>query len=95
MVFNKDKCHVMHFGRKNVKHYYTMGGYAPGGQVLDKSTWEEDLGVIISDDLKPSEQCLVASKKANSVLGRMATSFSYRSKDLWLRVVQDLCTAYP
>ena len=86
MVFNKDKCHVMHLGRKNTKHFYTMGGYAPGGQVLDKSTWEEDLGVIVSDDLKPSKQCLVASKKANSVLGRMARSFSYRSKDVWLRL---------
>ena len=81
MVFNKDKCHVMHLGRKNTKHFYTMGGFAPRGQ-----SWEEDLGVIVSDDLKPSKQCLVATKKANSVLGRMARSFSYRSKDVWLRL---------
>ena len=86
MVFNKEKCHVMHLGRKNPRHYYTMGGHAPGGQVLDKSKWEEDLGVIVSDDLKPSKQCLAASKKANSTLGRMARSFSYRSKDVWLRL---------
>ena len=46
-----------------------MGGLAPVGQVLDKSKWEEDLGVIVIDDLKPSKQCLAASKRANSTLG--------------------------
>ena len=63
-----------------------MGGHATGGQVLDKSKWEEDLSVIVSDDLKPSKQWLAASKKANSTLGRMARSFSYRSKEVWLRL---------
>ena len=31
-------------------------------------------------------KCLVASKKSNSVLGRIARSFSYRSKDVLLRL---------
>ena len=40
MAFNRDKCKVMHFGKKNENYTYTMGGYAPGGTVLENSDEE-------------------------------------------------------
>ena len=68
MQFNAKKCQMIHFGKKNPCHSYTMGGHAPGGQILDSVCSEKDLGVFISNDLKPALQCQKAANKANSVL---------------------------
>ena len=86
MKFNADKCKVIHFGRNNIRHKYVMGGYAPAGVVLEEVKVEKDVGVMVSEDLKPSIQCSQAAKKANSILGRMARSFSYRDSVVWLRL---------
>uniref|UniRef100_A0A674ICA9 Reverse transcriptase domain-containing protein n=4 Tax=Terrapene triunguis TaxID=2587831 RepID=A0A674ICA9_9SAUR len=42
MKFNKDKCKVLHLGRKNQFHTYRMGR-----DCLGRSTAERDLGVIV------------------------------------------------
>ena len=78
MTFNGDKCKVVHVGKKNPVYSYTMGGHAPAGVVLATSDVEKDLGVLVHSSLKPSEQCAAAAKKANSMLGRLACSLSYR-----------------
>ena len=65
MQFNGDKCKVIHFGKNNTRQVYTMGEHAPAGLVLEEVKAEKDLGVMISDDLKPSIQCNTAAKKAN------------------------------
>ena len=52
--------------------------YVPAGTVLDPSDMEKDLGVLIHNSLKPSEQRAIAVKKAYMVLGQMARSFTYR-----------------
>ena len=62
-----------------------MGGFAPGGTVLESSKEEKDIGVIISDSLKPS-QCAVAARKANQVLGQMSRSFHYRDRFTWIQL---------
>ena len=61
-----------------------MGGHAPAGVVLEVSEVEKDLGVQIHNSLKPSHQCAAAVKKANSVLGQMARSLTYRTSGTWL-----------
>ena len=63
-----------------------MGGFAPGGTVLESSKEEKDIGVIISDSLKPSSQCAVAARKANQVLGQMSRSFHYRDRFTWIKL---------
>ena len=63
-----------------------MGGHAPGGQILEVTKCERDIGVLISNDLKPSLQCASAAQKANQLLGRMSRSFSYRDKYTWIRL---------
>ena len=75
MAFNTDKCHVMHLGRKNMKYVYKWGG----GE-LEVTDCEKDVGVMISDSLKPSTQCAKAAKKANQVLGQIARAISFRDK---------------
>jgi len=47
MLFNVEKCKVMHFGYNNRKADYLMDGVN-----LEHVTEEKDLGVIISEDLK-------------------------------------------
>ena len=68
-----------------------MGGFAPGGQVLEKTKEEKDVGVIVADTLKPSAQCVKASKKANQVLGQMARGLHFRDKFTWIRLYQQYC----
>ena len=86
MEFNAKKCKIMHFGPKNPQFSYCMGGYAPAGTVLEDVSSEKDLGVIVSDSLKPSSQCTAATKKANSILGQMRRAFQYRDKLVWTRL---------
>ena len=57
MSFNAGKCKVLHLGNKNNKFSYYMGGFAPGGQILEETKKEKDVGVIISNTLKPSAHC--------------------------------------
>ena len=77
MLFNVEKCKVMHFGKNNPKETYTMNGI-----ILQEVVEERDLGVIVQNDLKASGQCSVAVKTANRVLGMIKRSFVARSKEI-------------
>ena len=86
MLFNADKCKVMHFGSKNLRFSYTMDGYAPAGTVLEASAQEKDVGVMVHESLKPSTQVAKAAAKANQVLGQMARAVTLRDKVTWPRL---------
>ena len=51
MVFNVEKCKVMHVGHQNLKHQYRMGDVR-----LAEVAEEKDLGVWTGNDLKPTNQ---------------------------------------
>ena len=40
------------------------------GKVLDKVLVDKDLGIMISNDAKSLQQCVVACNNANRVLGK-------------------------
>ena len=86
MEFNASKCKVVHFGKKNPGYSYTMGGFAPAGVVLGAVEDEKDVGVTVSNTLKPSLQCAKAAKKANQVLGQMVRAFHYRDRQTWIKL---------
>ena len=86
MQFNAKKCKIMHFGSKNPQYTYCMGGFAPAGTILEEVCEEKDIGVIVSNSLKPSLQCAKAAKKANSILGQMSRSFHYRDGDVFMKL---------
>ena len=71
LKFNEFKCKVMHIGRNNPRNDYKIGDV-----ILEKVSEERDLGVYLSDDLKPSLQCVEAAKKASSALGIIKRTFS-------------------
>ena len=56
------------------------------GQTLASVSNQRDLGVLVSNDCKPSDQCALAAKKANQVLGQINKSFSCYTKDIMLGV---------
>jgi len=77
MLFHVDKCKVMHFGHNNLKMDYSLDN-----KTLQKVHQEKDLGVIISDDMKSSHQCIQAYSKANKMLGVINRAIVYKSKEL-------------
>ena len=61
----------MHIGRNKPRNDYNIGN------VLLLKVFEKcDLGVYLSNDLKPSLQCVDAAKKASSALGIIKRTFS-------------------
>ncbi len=81
MAFNTKKCKVMHIGRHNQRQEYTMGG-----QVLDTTEEERDIGVQMSSNLKPSGQWGKAARTANSVLGQVSRAFHYRDQNTFVKL---------
>ena len=85
MLFNVDKCVVMHLGYGNKNYRYEMAGHK-----LKQTDDERDLGVLISSNGKTSKQCLAAAKKANSVLGMIRRTIKSRSKEVIVRLYKAL-----
>ena len=50
LSFNTSKCHVMHLGKNNCKHNYTMG--VSHIQPLTNVNTEKDLGVLCDCSMK-------------------------------------------
>ena len=63
MKFHKDKCQLLHLGRKDPWKKYRLGR-----AWLGSSSAEKDLGVFIDSRLSTSQQCVLAAKAANSML---------------------------
>ena len=81
MAFNVKKCKVMHIGNNNPKYQYSMGG-----QYLEVTREERDIGVIVTDNLKPSAQCCKAARTAQAVLGQVTWAFHYRDRHVFVRL---------
>jgi len=85
MLFNADKCKVMHMGFNNKQAKYDMH-YVQLECVSEK----KDLGVIISGDLKWEKQCTEAVNKANRMLGMIKCNFIHRSKETIILLYKSL-----
>ena len=77
MKFDKSKCRVLHLGRNNHMHQYTLGA-----EPLEKSSVEKDLGVLVDNRLAVSQQCALVAKKANGILGYIEKRLASGSREV-------------
>jgi len=83
LKFNLGKCHVLHFGSKNMRRDYQLCNFA-----LTHVTEEKDLGVVISEDMKAEKNVARNVKKADKILGMIRRTFSYMDKDMLQQLIK-------
>jgi hypothetical protein len=81
MSFNLSKCKIMHVGLHNPQYEYFMNGTK-----LGTTEEERDIGVLVTQNLKPSAQCSQAAGRAMSVLGQLRRNFHYRDRHIFLKL---------
>ena len=81
MSFNITKCKVMHIGTHNPHYKYYMDG-----QELLQVQEEKDIGVLVSNNLKPKNHCTVIANKARGILFQIAKNFHFRDKFTFIRL---------
>ncbi len=80
----------MHIGINNDTVKYLMNGVE-----LSVTNIEIDLGVMISDDLKPINQCSKVVKTANKLVGFIGCTFEHKSEKVILTLQAILVTRRP
>lgn len=73
MRVNNRRCKFLHVGRNN--HIYQ---YRLGADLLERSSAEEDLGVLVDNRFAVSQQCVLVAKKAIGNLGCITESMASR-----------------
>ena len=81
MKFNIEKCKVMHLGRTNTCHTYSM--FDPSTNMdkpLKVTSCEKDLGVYVDKELTVSIHTTNQVNKANQLVGMIRRTFTYLDK---------------
>ena len=65
---------------------FNIYGVDYSSQKLNKT----DLGITVTNDLKSSQQCLLAFNKANKILGVINRSVVYKKKDVLVKLYKSL-----
>jgi len=77
MKFNKGKCRVRQPERSNLVQQYRLET-----DMLESSSVKKNLGDLLDNKLTMSQQCALAAKKANGILGCIKKSVASRSREV-------------
>jgi len=89
MKFNQGKCRVLHLGRNYPMHQYRLGA-----DLLECSSVERDLGVLVDDTLTMSQQCALVAKKSNGILGCIKKNVANRLREVLLPLYSALLSSH-
>ena len=85
MTYNVEKCKVLHIGSNNNRSNYLMNSTE-----ITKVKEEKDLGIIISNNLKPGKHCTEVVKTANKLIGFIGRTFEFKSEKVILALFNAL-----
>jgi len=74
MRFSKGKYTVLHLGRNNLTHQCRLGG-----DLLERSSVEKDMGILVDNRLAMSQQCAPVAKNVSGILGYIKKCVASRS----------------
>lgn len=77
MKINKGECRVLQLGKNNPRYQYRLGV-----DLLESSTLEKNLEVLVDNRLTMSQQCALVAKKVNGILECIRKSVTSRSREV-------------
>ncbi|KAF4797047.1 POL-like protein [Turdus rufiventris] len=89
MKFNKAKCKVLHLGLGNPKHKYLLDG-----KWIKSSPEDRDMEVLMHKELDMSHQCVLATQKANCILGCIKRSVASKLREVIIPLYSILVRPY-
>ena len=89
MRFNKSKSTALHVERNSCTHQYRLGA-----DLLERSSAEKDLGVLVDNRMAMSQQRALVAKKANGTLGCIKKSTASRAREVILPLSSALVTPH-
>jgi len=89
MKFNKGKCRVLHLGRNNPVHQYRLRA-----DLLESSSVERNLGVLMDDRLTMSHQYALVAMKASALRECGKRSVASRSREVLLSLYSALVSLH-